>query len=64
MECVNCAMRLQDLEDDLPGVVEVTASYRKLQMTVKYDEKCVNDSMIIEAVHRLGYTAEPFDDNR
>lgn len=59
MHCVNCTMRLQSLEDDLPGVVEVEASYMKQQMTVKYDEKHVNESMIIEAVHRLGYTAEP-----
>lgn len=64
MECVNCAVRLQDLEDELLGVVEVNASYHKQQMTVKFDEKHVDESMIIEAVHRLGYTAELFDGRR
>ena len=38
MHCPSCAMRLEGLEDDLPGVVRVRASYPKQQMEVEYDE--------------------------
>jgi mercuric ion transport protein len=58
MTCVNCAMRLQGLEDELPGVVLVDASYTKQKMVVKYDETRVSPQQIIFAVRDLGYTAE------
>lgn len=58
MTCVNCAMRLQGLEDDLPGVVEVRASYRTQLMTVKFDKNRITESQIITAVKQLGYTAK------
>lgn len=57
MHCVNCAMRLQELEDSLPGVKSVDASYRKAKMTVVYDETTVGVEQIISAVRALGYTA-------
>ncbi len=59
MICANCAMRLQGLEDDLPGVVEVRTSYRTQIMSVKFDRNRINESQIIEAVRMLGYTAKP-----
>lgn len=59
MHCANCAMRVEGIEDDLPGVVRVEASYRKGQMTVEYDEARVNDAQIIAAVKAQGYTARP-----
>ncbi|MEL7590650.1 MAG: heavy-metal-associated domain-containing protein [Anaerolineaceae bacterium] len=58
MHCVNCAMRLQELEETLPGVKTVEASYRKAKMTVVYDETTVSIDQIISAVHALGYTAK------
>lgn len=58
MHCVNCAMRLQELEDTLPGVKSVDASYRKAKMTVVYDETTVNIEQIISAVRDLDYTAK------
>jgi len=61
MHCVNCAMRLQTLEDDLPGVQEVDASYRKGTLVVKFDEKQTNLELIVLAVQQLGYAAEPID---
>jgi len=57
MHCVNCAMRLQELEETLPGVKSVDASYRKAKMTVVYDETTVNIEKIISAVSESGYTA-------
>jgi copper chaperone len=58
MHCANCAMRLQSLEDDLPGVERVDASYQKQQILVQFDETQVSAEKIIQAVAALGYTAE------
>jgi copper chaperone CopZ len=58
MSCSSCAMCLEGLEDDLPGVLEVKASYRKQEMLVKFDESKVTVEQIIAAAKDLGYTAE------
>jgi copper chaperone len=57
MHCPNCAMRLESIEDDLPGVREISASYKKGQMVVEFDEALINDDMLIAAVTAVGYTA-------
>lgn len=59
MHCVNCAMRLQELEDTLPGVKSVDASYRTGKMVVEYDEAKIMSDQILQAVRKLGYTAIP-----
>ena len=59
MHCANCAMKIEGLEDDLPGVWQVDASYHKLQMTIEYDESKLTEADIVEAVRKKGYTAEP-----
>lgn len=59
MHCPNCALRVEGIEDDLPGVVRVEASYKKGQMTVECDEALVSDAQIIAAVKAKGYTALP-----
>jgi copper chaperone CopZ len=56
MECPSCAMRLEGLEDDLPGVKRVRASYVKQQMEVEYDETRLTPADIVAAIQRLGYT--------
>ncbi len=58
MHCSNCAMKLQGLEDDLPGVETVDASYHSQKMKVDYDETVVTPDGIMEAVRKLGYTPE------
>jgi copper chaperone CopZ len=58
MHCSNCAMHLQELEDDLPGGLQVDASYQKQQMIVKFDETVVTEGLIIAAAKEIGYTAE------
>lgn len=58
MECPNCAMRLESIEDDLEGVRRISASYRKLQMEVDFDENKVTIQQILEAVLKKGYHAE------
>lgn len=58
MHCVNCAMTLQSLEDDLQGVKQVDASYRSGKMDIEFDESLLTIQQIISAIQDLGYTAE------
>jgi len=57
MSCANCAMRIESIEDELPGIRQISASYHKLRMTVEYDETKVTENQIVEAVREKGYTA-------
>jgi len=58
MHCPNCTMRVEGIEDDLPGVKQVSASYQKGQMVVEFDETKIGETEIIAAVKKAGYTAE------
>ena len=58
MHCTACVMRLEGLEDHLPGIKRVKASYQKGQMEVEYDESKISEEQIAAAVKRLGYTVE------
>ncbi len=55
MECPNCAMKLEGIEDKLTGVLRAEASYQKGLMTVEYNETLVNEAQIQAAVQQLGY---------
>jgi copper chaperone CopZ len=57
MYCANCSMRVESIEDDLPGIKQVSASYHKQQMVVEYDDTTVTDDQIVEAVKKKGYQA-------
>ena len=59
MECSNCAMHLEGLEDELPGVKRINASYKKQTMEVEFDEKLVSLKQIIAAANAIGYHPEP-----
>jgi copper chaperone CopZ len=56
MHCSACVMRLEGLEDNLPGVKQIEASYQEQQMEVEYDEKKLSAAQIVSAIQRLGYT--------
>ena len=58
MECPNCAMHLEGLEDDLPGVKRVSASYHKQVMEVEFDETKLTVDQIIQAANAIGYHPE------
>lgn len=60
MHCTNCAMKIEEIEDDLPGIRQVSASYQKMRITVEYDEAKVTEEQILEAVKSKGYTAAAF----
>ena len=55
MECPNCAMILEMIEDKLPGIERAEASYHKGQLVVDYNEAQVSEEKIKEAVQQLGY---------
>lgn len=57
MHCANCSMRLESIEDILPGIKEINASYHKQQMVVEFDETKVSTEQIIAAVKKKGYEA-------
>jgi copper chaperone CopZ len=59
MECPNCAMHLEGLEDELPGVKRIDASYKKQLMEVEFDETKVSIEQIISAANAIGYHPEP-----
>ena len=59
MTCPNCAMHLEGLEDSLPGVKRISASYKKLTMEVEFDEKLLHETQIVAAANAIGYHPEP-----
>lgn len=56
MHCTNCVMTIEGLEDDLPGVKSVRASYQKGTVEVEWDEKRLTALKIRDAIGELGYT--------
>jgi copper chaperone CopZ len=58
MSCSNCPMEVESIEDDLPGIKQVSASYQKGQMVVEFDETQVSEEQIFAAVEKKGYHAE------
>jgi copper chaperone CopZ len=58
MHCSACAMKLEGIEDDLPGIFKVRASYHRQSLEVEFDEDQVSEEEILTAVGRLGYTPE------
>jgi copper chaperone CopZ len=59
MHCSNCPMEVEGIEDELPGIKQVSASYQKGQMVVEFDEAKVSEAQIIAAVAKHGYQAFP-----
>ena len=55
MTCPNCAMKLEELEDDIPGIRRVTARYRNGTVDIEFDEQQVGESELRQAISRLGY---------
>ena len=55
ISCALCAMALQSLEDDLPGVQRVNASYRHQRVEVEFDESLVSEAELLAAIEALGY---------
>jgi copper chaperone CopZ len=58
MECPNCAMHLECLEDELPGIKRIDASYKKQRMEVEFDETRLTIEQIVAAANAKGYHPE------
>ena len=58
MHCSACVMKLESLEDVLPGVKMVQASYHKQNVLVEFDDSMLDETAIREAIRELGYTVE------
>jgi copper chaperone CopZ len=58
MHCSSCVMRIEGIEDDLPGIKRINASYQKQKMEIEYNENIINEDQIIKAVEKLGYHVE------
>lgn len=56
MHCSNCVMRIESLEDTLPGVASIKASYHHQTVVVEFDETRISLEQIISAIKDLGYT--------
>ncbi len=55
MQCPNCAMQIEGLEDELDGIVSVRVSYSKTLVEIEFDEARVDLSRIFKSVERKGY---------
>jgi copper chaperone CopZ len=58
MHCSNCPMILESIEDDLPGVKQISASYARGTMVVEFDERVLTVAQILAAIKQKGYQAE------
>lgn len=58
MHCVSCAMNIDGALEDLAGVKSAATNYAKAETLVEYDEKAINNDVLIEAIKSAGYTAE------
>jgi len=58
MQCTNCPMIIESIEDVLPGILNISASYHKQQVVVDYDDALLSEKQIISAIEKKGYTVE------
>lgn len=56
MHCSSCVMKLEGIEDELPGILKVKASYHKQTLEIDFDVTQVNETQILQVVKELGYT--------
>jgi copper chaperone CopZ len=55
MHCPNCSIILESIEDRLPGIKGINASYKKGEMMVEFDEAKVSEGQILAAIEKKGY---------
>jgi copper chaperone CopZ len=57
MECPNCAMTLERIEDTLAGVSFAETSYKRSELKLEYDDNLLTEENIRAAIVLLGYQA-------
>jgi copper chaperone CopZ len=58
MHCPACVIRLESLEDDMPGITCARASLRKQTLEVDFDEAVIPIEQVLNAVRDLGYQVD------
>jgi|WetSurMetagenome_2_1015567.scaffolds.fasta_scaffold587644_1 copper chaperone CopZ len=58
MECPNCAMKIEGVEDELDGVISIRANYPKARVEIEFDEARIGLERVIQSVEQKGYTLE------
>ena len=61
MHCSSCALLIDDVLEDLPGVTSARTDARREMATVRYDAASVGLDDMVAAVVEAGYTAEPVE---
>ena len=51
-------MRIEGIEDDLSGIIKISASYRRGIVEVEYDPQDTGEAEIRAAIEQLGYHLE------
>jgi copper chaperone CopZ len=62
MHCVGCAMTVDGVLEDLPGVKSASTSYAQQIANIEYDESRIGEDELVEAVLKAGYTATLISD--
>ena len=55
MECPNCAMTLERIEDTLAGVNFAEASYKRSELKLEYEDNLLTEENIRAEITLLGY---------
>jgi copper chaperone CopZ len=59
MHCSNCVMHLEDLEDELPGITSVNASYHRQEMIVEFNPEIITEGQLVQVINDKGYSVIP-----
>ncbi len=59
MHCSACVMRLEGLEDELPGVRSIRVSLHKQRAEIEYDERRIGFEALRQAFEGEGYGLRP-----
>jgi P-type Cu2+ transporter len=62
--CAACVWLNEKQLKKLPGVVEVQVNYSNHRALVRWDEREIKLSQILQAITQIGYIAHPYDPNR
>ena len=63
MECSNCTMILERIEDKMKGFIMAEASHHKAQMIVEYDETQISEAQIEAEVMGMGFEVTSISKN-
>lgn len=58
MVCTSCEALITDAISELPGILEVKASYKKSSVFVKFDDSACSYAKICSAIEKAGYSIE------